>query len=277
MAESPTAVTQGGLVDLRHGQVCLDLHGHGRIFDYGEKTRLTLDGRPVTPEHLADLLKNGVALSAVVRADNGGLAASVDIASGHTMKAFSVKITPESELPIPAGHDLDFFVSSHELKRLKSKQPRLTVAGLAYQVPMKLTPNGAQATLRLESGLEVRNLPVYLSEGETDVYRGQGFSVNTEAPKLVSGGPGVVGASAQRLPGWVDLEGPIDLLDHRATRITVSGEGKVDTILTRGGRLEFWLTLPTPGTYQVKARIKDHFGRISEYRWAVTKNSGEPR
>lgn len=269
---SPPSVEQGGLVDLRHGQVCLEMQGFGRIFDYGAKTRFTLDGKPTTPETLASLLAEGQSLSAVARVDNrSGRASSVDVSSGRKMRAVEVRLQPKPDLPLAAGRELKLFVPNAELKRLGLRKPWLSIPGLVHKMPLQPTPDGARAGFTLEPGAELRRLPIYLSEGDKEVFRGQQFGVTSNPPQLGSGGPRVVEASLIRVPAWVELSGPTDLLDHGATSLSVSGGGKIENILTRPNRIEFWLVLPTTGSFTVKAKIKDRLGRASESTWVVTK------
>lgn len=269
----PHTVGQGGLVDLRHGQLCIEMQGFGRIFDYSAATRFTLDGTPTTPEALAEYLSQGLPLSAVARIDRtSSQATSVDVSSGRKMKAVAVRIQPDSNLPLPAGSELKLSVSQAELKRLGLKKPWLSIPGLAHRAPLQQTAgNRAEAVFHLDLGLELRRLPIYLSEGEGEVYRGQHFGVSTRPPKLKDGGPRIVEKSLTRVPAWIDLEGPTDLLDHRATRLTVSGGAKIESILTRPNRIEFWLLLPTSGEFTVEAGIRDKLGRTSKASWTVTK------
>lgn len=262
---------QGGLIDLRYGQACLEAQATGRILDYTSNTVFTLNGKKTSAEALAALLKDGTDLAAVARFDGAtGKAGWLDTISGTPAPTAKLQVLPTTAKPFRAGERLTVTLPTAELNRLKLSQPTLTVPGIAHaEAPLKVS-GGLQWSLTLPEGIELRRVPIYVVDAKRGAFQGPQLSLSGLGPSLGPAGPQKAPAGLLRFPGWVDLSGPTDLLDFAATKVVASGGARVEGLLTRPGRLEFWLCVPAPGTYQLRAYVKDTLSRSSSVEWTVT-------
>lgn len=262
---------QGGLIDLRYGQACLETQASGHILEYTSNTLFTLNGKKTSADALAALLKNGTDLAAVARFDSAtGKAGWLDTISGTPAPTVKLLVLPTTAKTFRAGDRLTVTLPEAELRRLKLSQPTLTVPGVAHAQAPQTVAGGLQWSLTLPEGIELRRVPIYVVDAKLGAFQGPQLSLSGLSPSLGPAGPQKAPAGLLRFPGWVDLKGPTDLLDFSATKVVASGGAKVDGLLTRPGRLEFWLNVPAPGTYNLRAYVKDTLSRSSSVEWTVT-------
>lgn len=244
--------------------------GTGHILEYGKRSVFTLDGEKSTPEDMARLVVDGIPLSVVVRYTRAsGKIGRLDAMSAEPMPAISLKVTPESDLPLPAGVSLEVKVPRAEIGRLDLRAPSLMVPGIDRPVPMQPSSGGFKAIIPTPPGCEWRRIPIYLVRADGAVLRGKSFGLTSSGPALSNPGPIVAPAALRKIPCWIEVKGPPDLLDHRFTRVTGQGGAVAGQPVVRPGRIDFWLEVPGPGIYWAEVRVQDKLGRRASCLRAV--------
>lgn len=262
------ASIQGALVDLRYGQASIDVEGTGNIFEWSDKTVFTLDGEPIAPEALADMVKNGQSLKVAVRWNpESGMMGWCDAVSGRVRPAIDLRLDPWISVHRP-GQDLTIRIPAKEAERLKLRRPRLQAPGMVHD--LQFVKAGAQwlAKFPLLQGWNWEEMPLHVRDGDR-VFRGRSLSVSSSGPSIATTGPHIASAKLETIPGWIDLGGNLDFFDPSTVRFKTSTGLKLGEIETRSARVDFLLQAIGPGLYWIEAEVGDTLGRRVKSRWQL--------
>ena len=147
---------------------------------------------------------------------------------------------------------------------------------MTRKLPFQACQGGMKATLPIMQGWNWHNVPLYVTSGSVRVFRGPTISTASSRPHITQHGPDRASQSLSRIPCWVTIDGPLYLLDPSATRITLSKGAKASPPRTRSARVEFWIEVDKPGTYWVRATIKDKLGGHSSKKWPIQVLPAKP-
>lgn len=270
---------QGGLVDVRYGQVSLDLGGKSLVLTTNDKTVLTLNGTVVPPETLLEHLPKG--LAATARYDQrtgqlGWLDAYGQPGAPPAPSAVHLDIVPWKGPAYRQGERLTISLSTGEKKRLGStKKPiRVFIPGITHGLPLVEAADGSlQASFTVQPGWNYQDVPILLHTGDSAspgrVYSGPRFSVSTTGPSILGYGPQAASTSLKNIPGWVDHRSESHLIDPSTAELEVSEGCRVLSFTRRVDRSSFELESDGPGDYWIEFRVSDRLGRPVKKRWIL--------
>lgn len=264
------AFLQGGLVDIRYGQVSIDLGGVSEVVDLAPLSTLTLDGAPITPEALLKQIPQG--LTATVRYDAAsGVVGWLDAFSrGTGQPRVSSGRHPSKAPAYEGGEAVAVTLSAAEATRLGgASNIKLNIPGVARDLPLVKAANGGwKATVRILPGWDLVRVPVFLKTSEK-VYRAGTLDAWTTPPTIVGFGPHHASSHLERIPGWVDLRSASRQIDPDSVRLTASDGARVVELQRRVDRTVFALQVDGPGEYWVEFSAADRLGRRVAQRWPV--------
>lgn len=264
------ALLQGGLVDIRYGQVSIDLGGVSEVVDLGPISTLTLDGAPITPEELLKKVPQG--LTATVRYDPAsGVVGWLDAFSrGAEQARASSGRRPSNSPAYEAGDVVAVTLSEPEARRLGGAgKVKVSIPGVARDLPLvKATGGGWKATVRILPGWDLVKVPVFLST-PGKVYRAGTLDAWTTHPTIIGFGPHVASSSLEKIPGWVDLRSASRQIDPDSILLRASAGARIVDLQRRVDRTVFALQVDGPGEYWVVFSATDNLGRAVSQRWPV--------
>jgi len=266
----PHKVVQGSLIDIRFGQASVEVNGVGRILEYSEASRFTLNSQTVSPEVLAGMVKEGAKVGAMARFDpESGEIVRLDAYDTKKMPAVQLWINPGAPVYTGEVDKLTVTVPPSEAKRLNLQKASLLIPGLVHDQPFQ--KRGQKLTLEIptQADWEFRGLPVYLISDSSKVYRGRPLQFSTTPPQIAGWGPKVASPLLERIPCWVQLSGPAWLRRPERTRIAISEGAEVSKPVFTGDRIDFWLRVKGPGVYRLKVDTEDRLGRGTSESWDV--------
>jgi hypothetical protein len=264
------ASLQGGLVDLRYGQASVDVGGLGVILEWTEATVFTLNGAPCRAAALTSLIEEGSGLTVAVRYDpSTGLMGWCDAVSSGSVPAVGVALEPWKAI-LTSNESLTVKISPSESKRLGLKNPTLFIPGMVHGLDFRSHRLGWQTTVPIKSGWNWKELPLFVTNGNGLVFRGQKISVSTTGPSIGESGPRVASEHLTSIPGWFQLEGNLMFLDLTSIRLSVSNGARITRILPRRGRVDFTMEVVGSGTYRIEASIADLVGRETRKTWSFS-------
>lgn len=262
------ATIQGGLVDIRYGQVSIDRGGTSTVLELGPNTFLSLDGVAITAEELVKQIPRGLSVVAGYDAPTG-FAASVDAFSDTSeLPGLASRILPWRGPAYGTGELVTVVVSAPEVKRLGGPISA-TIPGIGRDLAFVPAQEGGRKVMfRVLPGMDFSNLPIFVtSRGK--VHRAGRLNVSTTAPTIVDFGPRQGSAKLASIPGWVDLRARTPLLDPTTARLTASPGARVVSFQPRVDRSVFEIEADGPGEYWLDFSIEDKMGRTVRQRWPV--------
>ncbi len=264
------ALLQGGLVDLRYGQVSIDLGGVSEVLDLVPASVITLDGAPTTAEALLKAVPQG--LTATVRYDPGvGTIGWLDAFSrGTSQPRAGSGRQPVKGPAYGAGDAVAITLSEAEARRLGGGEKlRLTIPGVAHELPLTpATRGGWKATVKILPGWDLVEVPVFLTT-PTGVHRAGRLDAWTTPPEIVGFGPHLAPSSLPKVPGWVDLRSASRQIDPDSIQVTASPGVRVVDLQRRVDRTTFSLIPDGPGEVWLEVTAADRMGRTVRQRWPL--------
>lgn len=264
------AFLQGGLVDVRYGQVCIDRGGTSEVLEVAEDTSWTLDGELVTPEGLLALVPRGLAVAARFDPQTGRLGWLDAFTPGPGPdERFACRLSSPRGVAFQQGETLNLAISSQTARSLSLRTPTLFVPGVVHDLPLQPQPGGGyRVALLIRAGWDGRRLPLFVrSQGR--VLRGPTVDISTSAPELRDVGPQVVSVSEGSVPGWVDVASASSLLAPGTARWRSSPGLQIGRTQPRVDRCLFEVRALHPGEHWVEFEIADALGRKATRRWTV--------
>lgn len=260
------ASLQGSLVDLRWGQVCIDVGGTGHLLDWNKQSEFTLNGTKTTAEELAKLVKSGEKVMVALRYDPElGLIGWMDALTQESQSAIELVLEPYRGPALKPGQSLKVSIPAWERRRLKlDGKANLFVPGMVHGLPL---PEG-EGEFPLLQGWNWRNIPLYVRSGAGQAYRAKTLSVSSSGPEIRGFGPEVA-PGLEHVPCWVDLSGSTELLQLRDCRIKSTLGSTITQRVLRDGRLSFVLVVEGPGRYDIEVLLTDQLGREATASWLV--------
>ena len=274
---------QGGLVDVRYGQVSIDTGGSSTVLDLPADASVTLDGQAIKADDLQKRIPEGLTAVATYHQNDGSITALETYSGGRGIPAANVTLLPTKAV-YKAGETVTILLSKEEVMRL-GVPDKLRIPGLPalppgllrspHNLKSILTDNdflpaqrgGYKAVLRTPSS-NLIDLPVLLKIGEK-VYRGPRISVAATTPVITGKGPHVASSKLDTIPGWVDLCYPPSLLDLSSARLSVSSGARIVKFQPRVDRSVFELQADGPGEYWLEFSVADVLGRTVKERWPL--------
>ncbi len=273
------ASAQGGLVDIRYGQVSLDLGGKSLVFTIDETSILTLNGTVTSPEALLKHLPDGLAATARFDPRTGRLGwldAYGQSSAVPRLSAVQLDIVPWKGPAYQQGERLTVSLPRREAKRLglSKKTLRAFIPGITHDLPLLATSDGgAKATFTVMSGWDYQGVPVMIRVEESPtterVYGGPRLSFSTTGPSILGSGPQVASGRLKSIPGWVDHRSESGLIDPSTAVLKVSEGCRVLNFSRRVDRSSFELETDGPGDYWIEFRVSDRMGRSVKERWML--------
>ena len=257
---------QGGLVDVRYGQVSINTGGEATVLELAADSVVTLDGVSLTSEQLLKAIPNSLSAVATYRAGSGVIEKLEAYTAGAKQGRVALTLSPRRSPAYRDGELVTVLLSSAESARLGLKDPTLSAPGIG---PSRFVPaqrGGFKAHLRLRSDTNLVDLPLLLQSGQT-VYRGPSVSLSATAPLIQGFGPERASAQMTNFPGWVDLSHPPSLLDLSSAKLQTSPGLQVLSFVPRVDRSLFELRADGPGWYWLEFEVRDELGRTSRKRW----------
>lgn len=248
------ALLQGGLVDVRYGQVSLDLGGTAEVLELHPSSVLTLNGQPTTAEALQAKLPLG--LAAVVRyAPDSGRIGWLDAYTNRSPAGIlAVRLSP-SRPAYAKGETVRLLLPPRG-------EGAYLIPGLVHGLPAR------DASLTVREGMDLRDLPIFwISADQT--WRVGKLTLAASPPELKSFGPSVASRHLAEVPGWLDFHSPGGLLEPTSIRVTVDGGAEIVNLQRRVGRTAFTVLVPGGGTYWLEAEARDQLGRRVQRRWPL--------
>lgn len=264
------AALQGGLVDIRYGQVAVDLGGVAEVLETDASSVLTLNGSPITAEELLKQIPDDLAVAVRFAPDTGKVGWLDAFSDGQGMPAVDLGKAPVQGEAYKAREMLTLTLSSQEWKRLGQRSCTATIPGVAHDLKFSPTrAGGCDVVLKVMPGWNFRDVPVFLETGGR-VYRGPRLTFSTTAPAVTGFGPSRASAHSENIHGWVDVRSEgANLLQPTSARLTVAPGLKVLEFQPRVDRSVFVLRADSPGEYWVEFRIADRMGRKLAKRWPL--------
>jgi hypothetical protein len=268
-AARPKSV-QGGLVDLRYGQVSIDTGGTSVVLDLAESSRLTFDGAPISAEELLKRVPQGLSAVAVYDGDYGTVSTLDTFGLGQSIPNAQISLLPWKGPAYGAGETVTVLVSAAEAQRLGSRPLSLTIPGATHNQPfVPAQRGGLKASVKVLPGWNLMEVPVYVNAG-SKVHKGRRLSFSTSPPEITGFGPHQASGKLATIPGWVDSRSPSRLLDPTTASLTVSAGARVVDFQPRVDRTVFSIEADGPGEYWLEFSIADRMGRKVSQRWPLT-------
>ena len=264
------ASLQGGLIDVRFGQLSVDVAGVGQILDWDAKTLFTLNGTTTKASELASLVLKGQALKVAVRYNpESGYVGWLDALSSEPQAAIYLELEPYLGPAMEAGQELKITIPRFEARRLDLDSATLFAPGMTHKLEM--TGEGSlHGTLPLLQGWNWFEIPLYVRNNQGTAWRGRKISVSSNGPRIVSYGPEETLAVESKVSCWIDLANRGEYLSLTESQFEVSQGGKLSRPAFSNGRLHFELEVDGPGTYWIEARVVDQLDRASLVKWPVS-------
>jgi hypothetical protein len=267
------AALQGGLVDIRYGQVAVDLGGVAEVLETDERSILTLDGAVISAEELLKHIPDDLAVAVRFAPETGKVGWLDAFSGGESLPGAALGRVPAKPQAYAAGELVTLTMTRRERQRLGGDSYTATIPGVAHDLPfVPMRDGGSKATLRVMPGWNFRDVPVWVKAvrgNKPKVYRGPRLSFSTTAPSVIGFGPEKASHQLEAIPGWVDLRSESGLLDPASALLTVSPGLKVLSFQPRVDRSVFELKADRPGDYWVELRMADRLGRKAVKRWTL--------
>lgn len=263
------SITQGGLVDIRYGQISIDIGGTGIVLEVRPETKLRLDGASINAEELLQRVPEGLTAVATHHLQEG-IALSVDaFSSGRELSAALLEVVPKERALFQAGEFFTVLLPAAEQKRLGPGPFMVSLPGLSPPKSMAVAQRGGLKTsFRVPIGADLTQVPLFLHTPK-EIYKGRRLSFSSSPPKILDFGPTRASSSTEKIPGWIDLQSASGLLDLSTAKLTVSSGAKVLDFQPRVDRSVFRIETEGPGEYWLEFSIKDTLGRTVGKRWSV--------
>jgi hypothetical protein len=263
------ASLQGGLVDIRYGQVSVDLGGTSEVLEADEGSVLTLDGAAITAEELVKRIPEGLAVAVRYNGQTGKIGWLDAFSRATAMPGAALILRPWKGPAYAANELVTVTISAAEAKRLGPGPLTTTIPGVAHDLPFVVAPSGGmKAVVRVMPGWDFVDLPVFLKSGKK-VYKGGRLNFSTSAPAITGFGPHQASAKLATIPGWVDLRSESRLLDPATAKLTVSQGARVVDFQPRVDRTVFAIEADGAGEYWLEFSMADHMGRQVSKRWPL--------
>lgn len=262
---------QGGLVDVRYGQVSIDLGGVSVVLDLTPTSKVLLDGLAIKPDDLQKRVPDGLAAVATYQGRTGAVQSLEAFSDGKGLPAVSLTVSP-SKAAYRKGETVEIWLSAAEAKRLGTRPLQLNVPGIfsASGTSFQGVPGGGfKASLKLLADTNLIQVPLMVKAG-SKVYKGPRISIATEAPEITGFGPHHASARLSSIPGWVDLRSHPSLLNLASAKLSASKGVRVVSFQPRVDRCVFELKAEGPGEYWLEFQVADKSGRVARQRWPVT-------
>lgn len=259
---------QGGLVDLRYGQVAIDGGGQATVLELEKESKIWLDGRAVSSQELLAEIPRGLGAVATYRGASGTVEKLEAFSSGQGQSRTDLVLLPRKAPAYRTGDLLTLLLSPAEVARLGGGPLTLLAPGLDHVAFTLAQRGGLKAYLRLQPTANLMEIPLFV-QGKDRVYRGPSVSICASKPRLTGYGPAIASSGLAAIPGWVDLEHPPELLDLSSARLLVSPGLRIVRFQPRVDRAVFELQADGPGEHWVEFEIADVFGQLARQRWEL--------
>ena len=258
---------QGGLIDLRWGQASVDVAGVGIVLQFDGNSKFTLNGAKSSAKELADKIKSGQSLAAAVRYDpESGRIGWLDALGSPSNRAIEMSRIRWSR---DGSRGTTYRVPRSELVRLNLNPAHLFIPGVSHRLSGRIVEGAWETRVPDLAQWEWKNVPVYLTGHDGDMYRGQVYSYSGLGPKISDCGPKVASAALSTLPCWVELEQRSVLLDLKKTKIKVTPTGNISDLQLRGNRLHFYLKPGETGRHTISVTLVDQQNRQAKATWSL--------
>jgi hypothetical protein len=256
-------------VDIRYGQVSVDLGGTSEVLEADEGSVLTLDGAAITAEELVKRIPEGLAVAVRYNGQTGKIGWLDAFSRATAMPGAALILRPWKGPAYAANELVTVTISAAEAKRLGPGPLTTTIPGVAHDLPFVVAPSGGmKAVVRVMPGWDFVDLPVFLKSGKK-VYKGGRLNFSTSAPAITGFGPHQASAKLATIPGWVDLRSESRLLDPATAKLTVSQGARVVDFQPRVDRTVFAIEADGAGEYWLEFSMADHMGRQVSKRWPL--------
>ncbi len=259
---------QGGLVDLRYGQVCVDIGGEATVLELPSQAKVLLDGKAISPEELLKRIPEGLGVVATFSGADGIILALEAFSDGAKVPGAALTLVPLKGPAYRQGDLLTVVLSNQEVKRLGGSPLTLTAPGLRPTAFVPAQRGGQKATVRTSSDTNLVSIPLLVRAGEK-VFTGPKISVATKPPVIRGYGPQNASAELSTIPGWLDLQHPPKLLDLTSAKLRASEGARIVKFQPRIDRTVFELEVEGPGEYWLEFEIADVLGNVSRQRWPI--------
>ena len=259
---------QGGLVDLRYGQVCVDLGGEAVVLELPKDAQVFLDGSPLSPEEILKLIPQGLGVVATYHATSGTVATLEAFSRGAKLPGVQLTLLPLKGPAYRSGDLVTVLLSTEEANRLGGKPLTLLVPGLKTTAFVPAQRGGWKASLRAVSSTNLVDVPLLVRSGDK-IFTGPTIGVATSGPALKSFGPHAANTELSTIPGWIDLRHPPKFLDLSSAKLRVSEGARVVKFQPRVDRTVFELEVDGPGDYRIDFEVSDVLGNTSRQSWPL--------
>lgn len=258
---------QGGLVDLRYGQVCVDIGGEATVLELPSQAQVLLDGTAISPEELLKQVPKGLGVVATFSGTDGIISTLEAFSSGAKLPGATLTLLPWKGPAYRQGDLVTVLISEQEAKRLGGSLT-LFAPGLRSTPFTPAQRGGWKATVRTSAATNLVDVPLLVRAGRK-VFSGPSISVATEPPIIRGYGPAKASAELSAIPGWIDLQHPPKLLDLTSAKLRVSDGARVVKFQPRIDRTVFELEVEGPGEYWLDFEIADVLGNVTRQRWPL--------
>lgn len=264
----PIRQVQGGLVDVRYGQVSVDRGGNATVLDLMASSKLFLDGRLLTAEELLKEIPRGLSAVATYHESSGAIEKLEAFSAGSEQPRAALRLLPRKAPAYRRGDLLTVLVAPDEAARMGEGATILLTPGLSHTLFVPAQGGGLKAMARLNSSSNLVEVPVLVERGGK-VYRGPSLSVAATGPEVLGFGPEKASSELATIPGWVDISHPPRLLDLSSARLRVSPGLRVVQFQPRIDRSVFELEADGPGQYWLEFEVADVLGEACRKRWIL--------
>ncbi len=269
---------QGGLVDLRYGQMSVDLGGRGQLLSYDDSSVFSLNGQRICPWHLSlEAQQRSLTVVARYQPETGLIGwADAYTSANEEQRAIRLKVSSNERPAYTPDDTIVVEIPSDEWNRIspQGKSVFLFVPGLTHELPFSLSSDGVPQGVSLTGwrDLDLVELPLMVrvgSEPRPTFWRGQRITLSSAGPSIVGFGPHRASLTDTPIRGWVDTESPSGLLDPRSIRLTASSGASLTSVQRRIGRTTFEVEADGAGTIWLECTVQDRLGRSKTLRWPL--------
>ncbi len=261
----PIRQVQGGLVDVRYGQVSVDTGGEATVLDLVTTSELFLDGRFLKAEELLKEIPHGLSVVATYQEASGAVERLEAFSAGTGQPRVGVTLLPQ-RAAYRRGDLLTILLSAGEVSRLGGSPLTLFTPGVGRTTFVPAQRGGMKAMVRLNSSTNLVDIPLLVGR-DGKVFRGPAISMAATKPEIRGFGPEKASSALSIIPGWVDISHPPRFLDLSSARLRVAPGLRVVKFQPRVDRTVFELEADGPGQYWLEFEVADVLGEVSRKRW----------